>query len=428
MLVNSEKKYLSVFLWLFLYASNPVAGQCLFEEDSLLSNTLYGFAVKEAGDSDLLVDCRSHYLFTPASNTKLLTLYASLFLLEKEMEGIRYRTANDTLYFTGTANPALLHPDFPKCVSLAFLQKCALPLVYVPSIHKIAPLGPGWAWDDYYDRISTECSTFPLYGNFVRVRFLEEENTISPALFCDSLAQSAETLPYAVTRALHSNLFYRAKSCRYERDSADLPFRTSDALTALLLQDTLQKPVLARGKDINWFQSTKEAVRDTLLRYMMQESDNFIAEQMLHHIHLQQFDTMDYSACLELLKDSLFYQLPDPFVWKDGSGLSRYNLNSPANLLKTYDLLEKLIGRDRLLTFLAAGGQSGTLKDQFVSEEPFVFGKSGSMSNNYILSGYLIAKSGKVLNFCFMATHFPCRVAVMKKKVEQILTRIREEW
>ena len=80
--------------------------------------------------------------------------------------------------------------------------------------------------------------------------------------------------------------------------------------------------------------------------------------------------------------------------------------------------LNGIIARDRLYRLL----------NSYYSAEPFIYGKSGSMSGNYSLSGYLITRKGRVLLFSFMNSNFTVPVREMRQRVEKILTQVRDRY
>ena len=90
--------------------------------------------------------------------------------------------------------------------------------------------------------------------------------------------------------------------------------------------------------------------------------------------------------------------------------------------------MHREIPTDKLLAYLAQGGVSGTLEDYFKSPsgEPYVFAKSGTLANNYCLSGYLKTKKGRLLAFSFMDNHYQGASAERKKELETYLLRLWE--
>ena len=84
-----------------------------------------------------------------------------------------------------------------------------------------------------------------------------------------------------------------------------------------------------------------------ILKKMMFESDNFLAEQLL--INAQRIEGYEtQNEYLQHLKSSLFASLPDPLIWVDGSGLSVYNMNTPRNFVKTLEIIFNMITWDEI--------------------------------------------------------------------------------
>jgi D-alanyl-D-alanine carboxypeptidase/D-alanyl-D-alanine-endopeptidase (penicillin-binding protein 4) len=168
---------------------------------------------------------------------------------------------------------------------------------------------------------------------------------------------------------------------------------------------------------------------DTLYRYFLQESDNFIGEQLLILCSDKQFGFLDPDKFITFAKDSLLADLPQKPVWVDGSGLSRYNLFSPNDMIFILKKLLTMIPQERLFSLLPAGGVSGTISESYKGlGKPFVFAKTGSLANNHCLSGYLVTNSGKVLVFSFMNNHFVEGSAVVRKEMNKILTFLRDNF
>lgn len=61
-----------------------------------------------------LADVNGDKYFTPASNTKILTLATCLEVLGDSVPGMELIQTTDTFYFRGTGDPTFLHPKFEK--------------------------------------------------------------------------------------------------------------------------------------------------------------------------------------------------------------------------------------------------------------------------------------------------------------------------
>lgn len=97
------------------------------------------------------------------------------------------------------------------------------------------------------------------------------------------------------------------------------------------------------------------------------------------------------------------------FDFSDGSGMSTYNRVSPRSAVK---LLRWIAGQTWGATWretLPVGGVDGTLVRRFggTALDRKLFAKTGSLNATSALSGYMIARSGRVLTFSIYANDIP---------------------
>jgi len=111
---------------------------------------------------------------------------------------------------------------------------------------------------------------------------------------------------------------------------------------------------------------------------------------------------------------------------KDGSGLSPRNGISSFQLAQLLQIIWKSSSRDRFLSTLAVGGQSGTLKKMFKnsSAKGHVFAKSGSISRVKSYTGYVQAKSGKWYSFSILSNNYACSSSQMRGMMEKVMEAI----
>ena len=118
-------------------------------------------------------------------------------------------------------------------------------------------------------------------------------------------------------------------------------------------------------------------------------------------------------------------ELPTKPRWVDGCGLSRYNLFSPKDFIYILDKLQNEFGLERMKRILTTGGQ-GTLTGYYTKDAGFIYAKTGSMSNNVSISGYLISKKNKLLLFSIQINSFSGSGRVGRRAIEKFITSVRE--
>lgn len=392
-----------------------------------------GFALYDIEREEFLLEQNSNKYFIPASNDKLLTFYASIKELGDSIPGIKYYSSQDSLVVWGTGDPSFLNPNTPDSKVLDFLRKSSKNLYLASPPFASAPLGPGWAWDDYNDYYSAERSPFPIYGNVVSFKWNLGGSIpqIQPKYFAENIEENKD-ISKLIKRELDSNTFDYNPLLLKEVDEINIPFKTSAEITAELLSDTLQKPVTLIPWPSNIKAKTIETLysvaADSLYKQMLHKSDNFIAEQLLLLISGNHSDTLSTSSAIKHIQSNYYQILPDSIKWVDGSGLSRYNLTTPRILVSVLERIYKEVPKERLFELLPAGAKTGIFKGEYVGDKAFLFAKSGSLSNNYSLSGYLLTKSGKTMIFSFMNNNYMVPTSEIKKAMEMVLLKIRNSY
>ena len=375
-----------------------------------------------------LLNYNGNKYFIPASTVKLFTFYTAYSILPDSVSSLEYLERGDSLVIRGTADPSLLVDEEDRVVE--FLRSWNDKIFLVDSSIEDSKYGPGWSWDDYESSYMPERSLMPLYGNLLT--FTSEDSLrVIPEFFRESLAvESPDSEPSGHTnsyRDMNRNRFFPGKLERGEQKS--IPFITSNQLTADLLGEAIGKKVTLVPDDFEEdFGNLLTRPYDSLYTQMLVESDNFIAEQLMLQIGSKVQNEYRVKSAIEYALDSLVNDVPQRPRWVDGSGLSRYNLFSPESMIYLLRKMYLEIPANQLLGYLAQGGVSGTLEDHFKGPfgEPYVFAKSGSLSNNYCLSGYLKTKKGRLLAFSFMDNHYRGASGERKKELEDYLLRLRE--
>ena len=400
------------------------------KQSEVFAHNHTGFSLYDISKKKTLLDYNADRYFIPASNTKLFTFYASLKTLGDSIPAFHYQISGDSLILWGTGDPSFLNPDLPKSKAFDFLKNRTEKLYFSNDNFTGSFYGNGWSWDDYNDYYAAEISGFPIHGNIVRFTG-NKENTfkITPNFFSEKTYNWSKSIGFSVQRDLGANLFsYPAGKIIKPNYEQDVPFKTGIEVITALLSDTLKKEVNLINKPLEKTAKIFYSLSaDTLYRRMLHVSDNMIAEQLM----LLNSDALSGELNTEMGIDSskkmYLSDLPDAPKWVDGSGLSRQNLFTPRSIVSLLQKIHETVPEARLFKLLPAAGKSGTLKNLLKTEKPFIFAKSGSLSNNYCLSGFLITKKGKTLIFSFMNNNFVNATSDIRKEVIKILQEIHEK-
>lgn len=364
-----------------------------------LQNSFHGLVVIDADTQKEIYNLNGDKYFTPASNTKIVTLYTGIKLLPKNIPTLNYKIANDSIFVEGTGDPSWLHPYFNDSTAINWLKNQETIALYTQN-HDERRYGPGWAWEDYDTYFSPEKSTLPLYGNVVTMSSVEGLK-VSPEIFQNKTKEKDTT----IQRIEFHNQFYIAPT---EQDTLEVPYVTSDSLTKQLLAIATGKEVLLTDHFPEGEKQTLYGMEtDSIYKRMLLKSDNFLAEQLLLTASGMVSDTLSTANAIDFMLDNHLNDLEHRPRWVDGSGLSRYNLFTPKSFVQILQKLYKEVPEERLFAIFPMWGPDSTVEQwEDPSTEPFLFAKSGSVGNNYNLSGFVKTKSGKLLIFSFMNNHF----------------------
>lgn len=409
---------------------NKLAQKTLLQQQEL-SGAHVGISVMDAATGEYLFNYQGHKYFIPASNTKLLTCYAAMKYLGDSLEGLRYQLQpSGTILIQGTGDPSFLHPDFPAQPVYHFLKNKTVSYVEAEPETSFKPFGRGWAWDDYQDDYMAERSSFPIYGNCLLFNATAPAGKrVTPSRF---LTPDLQLPDMAVHREKDSNHFYGVKNTGAGKRQW-VPFKTIINRSPVywqLLADTLRAPVtkytattpVGQLPQVIYSQPT-----DSLLKIMMYRSDNFFAEQSLLMVSNARLKMVGDNAIIDTLLSTDFAGMPQQPKWVDGSGLSRYNLISPQDFVWLLRKMKQEFSWQRITAILATGGK-GTLSAYYKKYPGQIYAKTGTLSNNVSLSGFLITQKGKTLAFSVMVNNHKAAVANIRKEVEAFLETIIEKY
>ena len=394
-----------------------------FQDTSETNDFFRGLVVYDPETNKVLINQNGNKYFTPASNTKLFTFYTAYRSLQDSVTAFKYKETRDSLIILGTADPSFT-ADFKESKALEFLKKNERNIYLVDKNIDDAPYGSGWAWDDYSYSYMPENNLFPIQSNLVSISKKGNGLDVVPGYFEDKIII---TDSLTSRREPFENIFYVDKEENLE--NRQIPFKTNNQLVADILTKELDKKVtLIEYKETRDFSELKSVAYDSLYTKMLVESDNFIAEQLLLQVGNQVDSSYSVKKVIQYALNNYFQDIPQKPRWVDGSGLSRYNLFTPESLVYLLTKMYREIPREKLLSYFPVGGVSGTLENYYKMKKPFIYAKSGTLSNNHNLSGYLIAKKGKVLIFSYMNNHYQGSSVIRKREMEVLFNELYDAY
>ena len=433
-----------------------------------------GISVYEPATGKYWYNYQGDKYFVPASNTKIPTCYAAMKYLGDSLVGLRYRHNDYLNEFTliPTGDPTFLHPNFRSDRILSFFKsnRDKKFSFNISGIWQEFPLGNGWSWNDFEASYMAERSPFPIYGNVVQFNRIGdiEINDVDfrlkvsgiqayPTYFMKNLelmvGAAAKTNLIKLNRKIKGNDF----QLRYSNDvfiRDEIPFATDSLTTFIrLLNDTVdinwsytstdnandeRINYLANGGRYIWpnpnvlerkilYKSIHSQPTDSLLKPMMHRSDNFFAEQSLLMVSNEMLGVMNDAKIIDSILKTDFKDLPQKPRWADGSGLSRYNLFTPKDMVAILNKMQSEFGMERIKEIFPTGGE-GTLSSYYKSSQGFIFAKTGTLSGVVALSGFLYTKKNKLLIFSVLVNNHTSSATQIRRAVEKFITGIRESY
>ncbi|HHB77946.1 MAG TPA: hypothetical protein ENK85_01780 [Saprospiraceae bacterium] len=398
-----------------------------FNENKIFQQAFSGLVVKDAQTGKILTNIHGEKYFTPASNTKMITLMTALAYLPDTLPSLIYEIKGDSLLFWGSGNPAFLDNRMAwDSITYRFLAENKHPLVFCSDNFKEEGLGPGWAWDDVVYRFSAWRSPMPIYKNAIHLTFDSTSNHFSTdaKIFQKNIYFVPSDEKLTLSKDGRQLTFCGKAPIEYERE---VPFVYDDDYFVKILGDTLHRQVVAKGCGLPDKESKKlkTVPADSVYAIMMQESDNLMAEQLLLMSACAKTGILSEDSIIPLAQKELLAPLNIAPKWVDGSGLSRYNKFRPMDMVKVMSYLLATQPESRLQNIFPQGHTKGSIKDWYPN---YVFAKTGTMTGVHSLTGWMTTQSGKKIIFSFMHNNYLSSSKLYKPEMRKLLEWIWKEY
>jgi D-alanyl-D-alanine carboxypeptidase/D-alanyl-D-alanine-endopeptidase (penicillin-binding protein 4) len=390
-----------------------------------------GIAIYNDSKEQWLSKYQSDHYFTPASNVKILATYLGLQFLGDSLPGWKMAENADTLFLMPLGDPSFMHPEFKYQPVVDIIKNTNKQVVIVGNNQdQFEIFGSGWSWADYAEDYQPERSRMPIYGNVVHFYQSNKKlEAIKPFYFFKDIVDLGKAEEKNWSRSRTGNRFFTTNENNKSK-YFQVPFSQEDMpmVKALeLLNDTLGKKISFQKQSTlpaTSYKTIKTVPTDSLLKIMMLRSDNFYADQIVLMASEQLFGKMDDAALLDSTKKLFFADLPQKMRWADGSGLSRYNLNTPENYIAILQQMHAKFGEARVKNIFEKGGE-GTISAYYKNFPGTMYAKTGTLGGQVALSGFIYTPKQQKLYFSVLvANHMSPSSTQVRRAVETYLTKV----
>lgn len=431
--------------------------------DSALARSTPGVKIVSLQSGEVLFERNAHLLFHPASNQKLLTSAAALKLLGPDFTlntslvcdsaALRDSVILGDLYLVGRGNPDLVTNDlFGLAQTLAQkgIREIRGNLLCDDYYFDDVRWGAGWMWDDDYERfsalavndnvVSFTVSPAAKIGEVAQVQIVPNTphtDIINTSVTAASKAQmDSLRLPSLSVERRGSNVFVidgalalEAKPRTFERTVVQPEVFAGQILRALLLQNGIKfngsvQRSLSPAKAVTL--AEHRAPLMPLLINLNKISDNLSAELLLKVVAAEVAGRPGTGEKgMQVIRRFLASAQVDTNALNlaDGSGVSRYNLITPAEIVKLLTAMWKDFSvRNEFLATLPIAGVDGTLPNRMKGTvaQGILHAKTGSLSGVSSLSGYTTTAEGEEIVFSMMMQHFIGSSSGVRRVQDQI--------
>jgi len=284
----------------------------------IFSQANSGFVLYDLDEAKTLANYQGSKSFTPASNTKLLTVLAGLKTFGKTLPMLEYLEEGEQLYLLPTGYPGFGYVNAEGLMALQRLLKTDhKELTLILPEKELAPYGPGWAWDDSGYSFQVPRSILPLFGN----RLVKKKSSKIDFFANDQLIPTPNFS--------HPNNFYAQAFSQHR--TGTIPFYPDQEFIKSVL------PSNATISFIDKLDEKKLKQKTTLLstsaspfyESILKDSDNFLAEQLIIMLGKKMYGSWDEEGTVA----DFYTQLPNDHLFAKTGTLK--HVHCLTGLLKT---------------------------------------------------------------------------------------------
>jgi D-alanyl-D-alanine carboxypeptidase/D-alanyl-D-alanine-endopeptidase (penicillin-binding protein 4) len=161
---------------------------------------------------------------------------------------------------------------------------------------------------------------------------------------------------------------------------------------------------------------------------ILEPSQNWMTEQLVHTLGAELGEEGSWSEGFRI-EQEFFVEVVGvdslDFAYRDGSGLSAYNLVTPRGMVRIFEFMRSSRHGDLFRHALAEPGEEGsTLQGRIPGLEGRVFAKTGTISNVNSLSGYMVTAGGRELIFSVLTNGSGLPSGVVRDGIDQVVEAV----
>ena len=418
-------------------------------------DALMGIKIISLNDGKILYELNSNKLYTPASNNKLYTCASALHYLG---ENFTFSTSiyhiNNNIILKGGGDPDFTIDQLDSLADIVSKKINVIDTLYIDaSTMDSIDYGEGWMWDEGAWWYAAPISALSLNDNCIDF-FINPGEIGSPAIVNYSPPTKYISISNNSITVEKSDLNRKIKLDR-NWISKNNHFTISGEIFFNEMTDTLRRnihdPSLFAGtvfKELlknhgvevrNLSKLTKSKKLEPLsvhiskplihsAKNLMNESDNLTAELFVKTIGRSEGTSGNLVSGLDSIRTFLYDSImidTNRIRLADGSGVSRYNLTTPNDLVKLLEWIYHSKYKDSFISTLSGGGwEHGTMEGRLKKEGAMVRAKTGGLSGVSNLSGYVFSPRFGPLAFSILMngyTGFSTPYRQLQNKIVQFI-------
>ncbi len=470
--MSSRYQILIVFLFLTGIVFPQISKDQLKNElndlikDPFFNSATIALDVYDLTGSEYLYRFNQDKLQSPASNMKLLTSAAGLvflgprynFITSVQYTGeIKNKILDGDLYVIGGFDPDFSTADletFIKDIKKAGITEITGNIYADVSKKDSVIWGRGWMWDDDQSTNAPYLSALNINSNSIDIYITGTSQGEKANVFTDPQTQYVKVINNTVTSSVNPQEIRVTRDWR--NSSNDIYVNGYIMPPEFVPGDTVKSSVNIFRPDLYFLALFKERIErsgikvdgeiklqkkpqtakwlsvfsrqyDAVMDHMNKHSDNLSAEMTLYSLAAS-FNLYPVSAKQGLkIIDSLLVLAgvkDDNYIIADGSGVSRYNLLSAAQILSVLKYMYTEAPEVFLLYYMSlpVAGIDGTLKSRMNNNAATgkVHAKTGTLQGVSCLSGYIIAKNKHLIAFSILEQNYVDKTSYARYIQDQI--------